>query len=180
VTDYRPGDTRPRRSGAGSQLIEDVATYFPGREIRVKPYPIDEDGTQTTEDLDEFYAGRGFDRYRLKDGDPFELYDHMTRPASSRPTAVPEANWSALGEAVGAMREASHHPAAALPEHKAREGAEVRDTRPAVAAESFPLAPAAGLPPRNSSATSSGQSAHNTPRARPPQSQPATRGRGQR
>jgi GNAT superfamily N-acetyltransferase len=78
-----------RCEGIGSQLIEEVASHFPGLEMRLKPYPIDEDGTQTTEDIRDFYAGRGFDRYQLKDGDPFELYDYMTRPASSGPGAGP-------------------------------------------------------------------------------------------
>ena len=72
-----------RRQGIGSQLIEEVAGYFPDREIRLKPYPIDEDGTQTTEDLEEFYAGRGFDRYRLRDGDPWSLGEYMTRPPAA-------------------------------------------------------------------------------------------------
>jgi ribosomal protein S18 acetylase RimI-like enzyme len=70
-----------RGRGIGSQLIEEVANHFPDLEMRLKPYPIDEDGTQTTEDLEEFYAGRGFDRYQLRDGDPFALSDYMTRPA---------------------------------------------------------------------------------------------------
>ena len=79
-----------RRKGIGSQLIEEVANHFPGLEMRLKPYPIDEDGTQTTEDIEEFYAGRGFDRYQLRGGDPFELSDYMTKPAFSVPTAARE------------------------------------------------------------------------------------------
>ena len=79
-----------RRRGIGSQLIEEVANHFPGLEMRLKPYPIDEDGTQTTEDIEEFYAGCGFDRYQLRDGDPFELSDYMTRPALSVPPVARE------------------------------------------------------------------------------------------
>jgi GNAT superfamily N-acetyltransferase len=86
-----------RRRGVGSQLIEEVANHFPGLELRLKPYPLDEDGTQTTEDIKEFYAGRGFDRYQLQDGDPFELHDYMTRPASTRP-AEPAESAAATGQ----------------------------------------------------------------------------------
>ena len=87
-----------RRKGIGSQLIEEVANHFPALELRLKPYPIDEDETQATEDIEEFYGGRGFDRYQLKDGDPFELCDYMTRPASSRSAAEPAESAAATGQ----------------------------------------------------------------------------------
>ena len=32
-----------------------------------------------------YYGSRGFGDYQLKDGDPFELYDYMTRPRSRGP-----------------------------------------------------------------------------------------------
>ena len=92
-------DPHYRRRGIGAQLIEEVANHFPDLEMRLKPYPIDEDGTQTTEDIEEFYAARGFDRYQLRDGDPFELSDYMTKPALSVPPAARERHDVEVGKA---------------------------------------------------------------------------------
>lgn len=70
-----------RRRGIGSRLLDNVGVHFKGRELRLKPYPIDEDGGQDEGDLREFYGNRGFGAYQLRAGDPFELYDYMTTRA---------------------------------------------------------------------------------------------------
>jgi GNAT superfamily N-acetyltransferase len=75
--------------GIGSRLLDAVGEHFSGQELRLKPYPIDEDGSQDEGRLREFYSNRGFTDYQLKEGDPFELYDYMTKRASSAPPADP-------------------------------------------------------------------------------------------
>jgi GNAT superfamily N-acetyltransferase len=79
-------DRHYRRKGVGSQLIENVAWRFPGRELRLKPYAEDPDRGPTTEELYAYYACRGFDPYQLKEGDPWSLGDYMTRPAADSTT----------------------------------------------------------------------------------------------
>ena len=98
-------DPHYRRKGIGSQLIEEVTNHFPDLELRLKAYRIDEDGTQTTDDIEEFYARRGFDRYQLEDGDPWWLGDYMTKPASS---------WTATEPADSAAARASESAAAGM------------------------------------------------------------------
>lgn len=82
-------DPHYRGRGIGSRLMDNVGEHFRGRELRLKPYPVEESGDQDEGDLREFYRNRGFGDYELKEGDPFELYDFMTRRASSRPAAGP-------------------------------------------------------------------------------------------
>ena len=74
-----------RGRGIGSRLLDNVAEHFEGHELRLKPYPAGEDGDPDEDDLREYYGSRGFRDYQLKDGDPFELYDYMTRPGSRGP-----------------------------------------------------------------------------------------------
>lgn len=78
-----------RGQGIGSRLLDNVGEHFKGHELRLKPYPIDEDSGQDEDGLREFYSNRGFGDYQLRDGDPFELYDYMTKRASSGPAAKP-------------------------------------------------------------------------------------------
>jgi GNAT superfamily N-acetyltransferase/2'-5' RNA ligase len=69
--------------GIGSRLLDNVAGHFKGSEIRLKPHPLDYDeDSPTTEDLEDYYRGRGFEHYRLKEGDPYSLGDWMSRQAS--------------------------------------------------------------------------------------------------
>ncbi len=77
-------ETNPhfRGRGVGTQLLGNVEKHFPGRELRLKPYPIDEDGDQTTEDLEDYYEGRGFEHRPLQEGDDLDLYDWMHKQAS--------------------------------------------------------------------------------------------------
>jgi GNAT superfamily N-acetyltransferase len=77
-------DPHYRSRGIGSRLLEDVAGHFNGRELRLKPYPAGEDGDPGEGVLREYYSNRGFGDYQLKDGDPSELYDYMTKPGSRR------------------------------------------------------------------------------------------------
>lgn len=74
-----------RGRGIGSRLLDKVAEQFEGHELRLKPYPTGEDGDPDGDDLREYYGSRGFRDYRLREGDPFELYDYMTRPGSRGP-----------------------------------------------------------------------------------------------
>jgi len=76
---------RYRGRGIGSRLLDNVAEHFEGHELRPKPYPAGEDGDPDEDDLREYYGSRGFRDYQLKDGDPFELYDYMTKPGSRGP-----------------------------------------------------------------------------------------------
>jgi GNAT superfamily N-acetyltransferase len=73
-----------RGQGIGSQLLDNAGEHFTGHELRLKPYPIDPDG-QDEASLREFYSNCGFGDYQLGEGDPVELYDYMTKRASSRP-----------------------------------------------------------------------------------------------
>ena len=73
-----------RGRGIGSRLLDNVAEHFEGHELRLKPYPTGEDGDPDEDDL-PLLGSRGFRDYQLKDGDPFELYDYMTRPGSRGP-----------------------------------------------------------------------------------------------
>jgi GNAT superfamily N-acetyltransferase len=75
-------DADHRGHGIGTQLLSNVEKYFPGRELRLKPYPLDEDGDQSTEDLEEYYGGRGFEHRPLREGEPTELYDYMHKQAA--------------------------------------------------------------------------------------------------
>ena len=74
-----------RGRGIGSRLLDNVAEHFEGHELRLKPYPAGEDGDPDEDDLREYYGSRGFRDYHLEDGDPFELYDYMTKPGARRP-----------------------------------------------------------------------------------------------
>ena len=74
-----------RGRGIGSRLLDNVAEHFEGHEVRLKPYPAGEDSDPDEDDLRVYYGSRGFGDYQLKDGDPFELYDYMTRPRSRGP-----------------------------------------------------------------------------------------------
>jgi GNAT superfamily N-acetyltransferase/2'-5' RNA ligase len=70
-------DPDHRGRGVGSQLLANVEHHFPHSELRLKPYPIDEDGEQDSSDLEDYYGGRGFERRPLQEGDDFDLYDWM-------------------------------------------------------------------------------------------------------
>jgi GNAT superfamily N-acetyltransferase len=87
--------------GVGSQLLDNVGEHFKGLELRLKPYPIDEDSGQDEAALREFYSNRGFEDYQLSEGDPFELYDYMTKRAPSGPADV--APQHAAGAAAPAL-----------------------------------------------------------------------------
>ena len=71
-----------RGRGIGSHLLDRVSGRFKGQELRLKPYPIDEEGGQDESELRDYYSNRGFRGYELREGDPVELYDYMTKPAS--------------------------------------------------------------------------------------------------
>jgi len=77
-----------RGRGIGSRLLDNVGEHFQGQELRLKPYPVDEDGHQDEADLRAFYRNRGFEDYQLKDGDPAELYDYMTKRAPPGPATA--------------------------------------------------------------------------------------------
>lgn len=70
----RPGD---RGQGIGSRLLEEVAAHFAGRELRLKPYP-GEDEERDTDQLREFYADRGFTDYIPGDHEGWEAWEYMT------------------------------------------------------------------------------------------------------
>ena len=72
-----------RGRGIGSRLLDQVSEHFKDQELRLKPYPIDEDGGQDEDELRRYYGNRGFRDYQLGEGDPFELYDYMTKGAST-------------------------------------------------------------------------------------------------
>lgn len=78
-----------RGQGIGSRLLDNVGEHFKGHDLRLKPYPIDEDGGKDESGLREFYSNRGFGDYQLREGDPFELYDYMTKRAFSGPATKP-------------------------------------------------------------------------------------------
>ena len=93
-----------RERGIGSRLLDNVGEHFQGRELRLKPYPVDEDGDQDEGDLREYYRNRGFEGYELRDGDPFELHDYMAKRASCGPAAGPA---TAAGAAAGCLARVS-------------------------------------------------------------------------
>ena len=76
-------DREHRNRGVGSQLLENVGRHFPGQELRLKPYPLDEDGDQTSGDLEEYYEGRGFEHRPLREGEPWDLHGWMHKQAGS-------------------------------------------------------------------------------------------------
>lgn len=88
----RPGD---RGQGIGSRLLEEITGHFRGRELRLKPYPI-EDGELDPDELRDFYARRGFDDYVPRGDEGWDCWDYMTRrdpagPAGPPLTATPPA-----------------------------------------------------------------------------------------
>jgi GNAT superfamily N-acetyltransferase len=91
-----------RGRGIGSRLLDNVGAHFTGQELRLKPYPADEVSGPDEGELREYYRNRGFAVYELKRGDPFELYDYMTKRASSGPAAAPAGSGdvSAPGPAI--------------------------------------------------------------------------------
>lgn len=78
-----------RGRGIGSGLLDLAGEVFAGQELRLKPYPSGEDGNPSGSELREYYGNRGFTDYQLKDGDPFELSDYMTRCACPGPDSGP-------------------------------------------------------------------------------------------
>lgn len=91
-----------RGQGIGSQLLDNVAEHFKDCELRLKPYPIDENSGQDIDGLREFYRNRGFEDYQLSESDPFELHDYMTKHSSRGP--APEPAGSGEGEGLEATR----------------------------------------------------------------------------
>lgn len=90
-------DKNHRGHGVGTRLLENVERHFPGKELRLKPYPLDEDDDdQDGDDLEEYYGNRGFEHRPLQEGEPFELYDYMhkfaprTAARGERPTKTKE------------------------------------------------------------------------------------------
>ena len=86
------GCGRTRTTGAGASapgFWDNAGAHFQGQELRLKPYPIDKAGGPDEDDLREYYRNRGFTDYKLQEGDPFELYDYMTKRASAGTTAKP-------------------------------------------------------------------------------------------
>ncbi|MGH3223614.1 MAG: GNAT family N-acetyltransferase, partial [Streptosporangiaceae bacterium] len=85
----RPQD---RGHGIGSRLIEEVAAHFAGRELRLKPYPGD-DEVRDEDQLREFYGDRGFTDYIPQgDHEDWDAWEYMTRqdrgdPDQRRPEA---------------------------------------------------------------------------------------------
>ena len=127
-----------RGRGIGSRLLDQVSEHFKDQELRLKPYPIDEDGGQDEDELRRYYGNRGFRDYQLGEGDPFELYDYMTKGASSgsatelagSPEAGPLSAWAA-DQALPVRPHADQAPAAGSTPVSAA----------GLAAEDFPAAP---------------------------------------
>jgi GNAT superfamily N-acetyltransferase len=112
-----------RQKGIGSSLLDDVAVLFHGRELRLKPYPI-EDAELDEDQLREFYGNRGFDDFEPQSDDDWQwdAREHMTRldpadpPArSARQVQYPQLDFprvNPLAPGPGRAARASGHPAA--------------------------------------------------------------------
>jgi GNAT superfamily N-acetyltransferase len=96
-----------RGRGIGSRLLENVGEHFKDHELRLRPYPIDENSGQDADGLREFYGNRGFKDYQLREGDPFELYDYMTKRASSGPAPEPAGSLKARAPGAADAQRAS-------------------------------------------------------------------------
>lgn len=81
----RPG---ARGHGIASKLLDNVTSHFPGRELRLKPNPFENDRWREPDDapdedvLREFYRSRGFRAYDRQPGDPWDAAEHMTKQAA--------------------------------------------------------------------------------------------------
>lgn len=78
-----------RGTGVGSALIGEVERHHQGSELRLKPWPEDDevdeddDDYQDEEDLRDYYRNRGFRDREVPEGEDWRSHGYMTKQASA-------------------------------------------------------------------------------------------------